>query len=310
MSVSIENFVAPIPAPPRDVASIWRLTLKRIDPLVVLNRGVRDPHVYCIHPVTGDVIGLRGFAGHFGDLRLHAIQVPKDQMNGAFASSIEAVAARYVDLVTTRQPEGPIHLVGWSAGAIIALEMARQLEAIGRSVPLIAALDGAPCNTGAGRKPWDPRYLLALAVNLPRWIHDDANQDWSWRGIVKRVEGKLAYRFGIGASPRAAALSSQGTLDGETIGKLAASDGWQSDQKAFIHALYKAMVDYVPEPYDGRVVVYETKTQPLIHLRQIGAAWKAIAPRTEIVPIEGNHTGMVENPTIGIIARDFLGRLA
>ena len=308
MSVLSENLAAPA-APTRQVASIWRLTLKRVDPLVVLNRGDRDPHVYCIHPVTGDVIGLRGFADHFGDLRLHAIQVPKDQMNGAFATSIEAIATRYVDLVTKRQPEGPIHLVGWSAGAIIALEMARQLRALGRTVPLIAALDGAPCNTGAGWKPWDPRYLLALAINLPRWIRDDANQDWSWRGIVNRLEGKLAYRFGIGAAPRGPSLASQGTLDGETIRKLAESDGWRGDQKAFIHAMYKAMIDYVPKPYDGAVVVYETRTQPLIHLRQIGAAWKAIAPRTEIVPIEGNHTGMVVDPAIGVIARHFLSKL-
>ena len=296
--------------PGREVASIWRLTLKRVDPLVVLNRGSRDPHVYCIHPITGDVVGLQGFADHFGDLRLHAIQVPKDKMNGAFATSIEAIATRYVDLITKKQPEGPIHLVGWSAGAIIALEMARQLEVLGRSVPLLTALDGAPCNTGAGWRPWDPRYLLALAVNLPRWIKDDANQDWSLRGIVKRIEGKLAYRFGIGASSREASLSSQGTLDGETIRKLAESDGWQSDQKAFIHAIYKAMIDYVPKPYAGRVVVYETKTQPLVHLRQIGAAWNAIAPRTEIVPVEGNHTGMVADPAIGRIARDFLSKLA
>ena len=74
--------------------------------------------------------------------------------------------------------------------------------------------------------------------------------------------------------------------------------------------MYKAMVDYVPKPYDGHVVVYETKTQPLIHLRQIGAAWRAIAPRSEIVTIEGNHTGMVEDPAIGVIARHFLAKLA
>ena len=309
MSVVGENLVAS-ETPAREVASIWRLTLKRVSPLVVLNRGHHDPHVYCIHPVTGDVIGLRGLADHFGDLRLHAIQVPKDQMNGAFATTIEAVATRYVELITARQPEGPIHLVGWSAGAIIALEMARQLRDLGRSVPLLAALDGAPCNTGAGWKVRDPRYLLALAANLPRWIRDDSNQDWSPRGIARRIEGKLAYRYGIGAATSAPSLSSRGTLDGETIRKLAESDGWQGEQKAFIHAMYDAMVDYIPMPYSGNVVVYETKTQPLFHLRQIGAAWAAIAPGAEIVAIEGNHTGMVTDPAIGIIARHFLSRLA
>ena len=138
--------------------------------------------------------------------------------------------------------------------------MARQLRGLGRSVRLVAALDGAPCNTGAGWKAWDPRYLFALAINLPRWIRDDTNQDWSIRSVISRIEGKLAYRFGIGVSPCASALPDRGTLDGETIRKLAANDGWRADQKAFLHAMYKAMIDYVPQPYHGPVVVYETKT--------------------------------------------------
>jgi thioesterase domain-containing protein len=309
MTNATDSAATELQPPPREAASIWRLTLKRANPLVVLNHGPRDPHVYCIHGVTGDVIGLKGFASHFGDLRLQAIQVPKEQMNGAFATSIESIAARYVELITKAQPNGPIHLVGWSAGAIIALEMAHQFQGLGRSVPLIAALDGAPCNTGAGLKPWRPRYLLALAINLPRWIKDDMDQDWSLRGIVKRIEGKLAYRFGLGASSRGPSLPSQGTLDGETIRRLYERGGWRGEQKAFIHSMYKAMIDYVPKPYDGHVVAYETRTQPLIRLRQIGASWQAIAPRTEIVPVKGNHTKMIEDPAIGIIVRHFLSRL-
>lgn len=295
--------------PPDKIASIWRLTVKRAAPLVVLNRGVNDPHVYCIHGITGDVIGLKGFAEHFGDRRLHAIQVPREQMSDSFATSIEAIAKKHVEVIQNEQADGPIHLVGWSAGAIIALEMACQLKAFGRDVPLLAALDGAPCNTGAGLRVWDPRYLLALAINMPRWIKEDMSQDWSLHGIIDRIEGKIAYRFGSGASSRDLSLSSQDTLDGETITKLAERGGWGRDQKAFIYAMYKAMVDYVPKPYDSRVIAYQTRTQPLIRLRQIGEAWKAIAPHAEVVTVEGNHSKMIENPAIGKIAQHFLTRL-
>jgi thioesterase domain-containing protein len=294
---------------PGQISSIWRLTGKRANPLVVLNKGASDPHVYCIHGVTGDVIGLQGFAEQFGDRVLHAIQVPKEQMNGSFVTSIEAIATRHVEIIQNSQPDGPIHLVGWSAGAIIALEMACQFKQRGRDVPLLAALDGAPCNTGAGLKAWDPRYLLALAINLPRWIKDDTSQDWSLSGIINRIEGKIVFRFGSGVPLRAPSMSSQDTLDGETITKLAERSGWQSDQKAFIHGIYKAMIDYVPKPYDGHVIAYETRTQPLIRLRQIGAAWKAIAPHTEVVTVEGNHSRMIEYPAIVKIAQHFVSRL-
>lgn len=287
-------------------ATIWRLALKRAKPIVKLNNGSRGPRVYCIHPVTGDVVGLQVLADHFGMQQLHGIQVPKQDMNAAYAGSIEAMATRYVTMIAALQPEGPINLMGWSAGAIIALEMAQQFVKLGREVPLLVALDGAPCNTGAGLRIWHPLYIVKLALNLPRWIRDDRSQDWSWRGILRRLESKLVYRFGVGVTK----LPSQQTLDGETIQTLLETKGWLGEQKAFIHAMYKAMVDYVPAPYAGRVLVFETKTQPLIHLRQIGATWKKIAARTQIVLLEGNHSSIIADPTSGIIARHLLDCLA
>ena len=184
--------------------------------------------------------------------------------------------------------------------------MARQLRGLGREVPLLVALDGAPCNTGAGLKAWHPLYALKLIANLPRWIRDDREQDWSWRGVLNRIEGKLALRFGV----RASALPNVETMDAETVDDLLQSRGWTLDQKAFIHALYRAMVDYVPAPYAGRVLVFETRTQPLYHLRQIGAAWRAIAPACEIVLLEGNHSAIISEPAVGIIARHLSAKMA
>lgn len=293
-------------APEHLSASIWRLALKRAKPVVLLNDGESAFPLYCIHPVSGDVVGLRDLAGLLHLQRFYGIQVPADRMNGAFAASIEVMARHYIELIAAHQPEGPIALAGWSAGAIIALEMAQELRRRGREVPVLVALDGAPCNTGAGISVWNPFYVLKLLVNLPRWIRDDRQQDWSLRGVVKRLESKLAYRFGIGASK----VTGQDTLDAETMVDVLSAGNWSSDQKAFMYAMHKAMVDYRPAVYDGRVLVYETETQPLYHLRQIGAAWKKIAPATEVVSIRGNHTGLVKQPSIDVIARHLCMRLA
>ena len=290
----------------RAVSPIWRLALKRVDPIVLLNEGRPECPIYCVHPISGDIVGLRDFARLLGDRRFYGIQVPKEKMTAEFGGSIELIAKTYVDLIVALQPEGRLVLAGWSAGAIIALEMAQQLRLIGREVPLLVALDGAPCNTGAGLAQWHPLYILKLISNLPRWIRDDREQDWSWRGIVSRIEGKLAMRFGIGGS----ALPSVQTMDAGTVDGLMQSSGWLPEQKAFMYAMYKAMVDYVPTPYPGRVLVFETQTQPLYHLRQIGEAWRAIARSAEIVAVAGNHSGIVSEPAIGAIARDLLTRIA
>ena len=72
--------------------------------------------------------------------------------------------------------------------------------------------------------------------------------------------------------------------------------------------MYKAMAAYVPRFYAGRVLVFETGTQPLTHLRQVGAAWRKICPECEIVPLLGNHSGLIIEPTAGLLATEIVNR--
>ena len=298
--MSIENVEPPTVASyeQREVASIWRLAIKNCNSLICLNNGPKKNPLYCVHPITGDVVGLRDLASLINGYRFYGIQVPSDRMNSEFSRTVEGMARYYVRLISDSEPEGPITLAGWSSGAIIALEMAHLLRAQGREIPLLIALDGAPCNSG-GRLPiWHPLYALKLIWNLPRWIRDDRIQDWSLRGILQRLRSKLIIRFGMGSST----IANVDTLDAETIQRLFDADGWLPGQKSFIHAMYKAMLAYVPKPYEGRVIVYETRTQPLYHLRQIGVAWRQLATRVEVVSLPGNHSRLILPPTIGIIA--------
>jgi phthiocerol/phenolphthiocerol synthesis type-I polyketide synthase E len=55
---------------------------------------------------------------------------------------IKRIAAEQVRLARQVQPEGPYTLAGWSFGAVVAHEMARQLVGAGQSVDLLACLDG------------------------------------------------------------------------------------------------------------------------------------------------------------------------
>jgi thioesterase domain-containing protein len=51
------------------------------------------------------------------------------------------MAAAYVDEILAGCPDGPLHLGGWSAGGVIAVEVARRLRERGRPVGLVALLD-------------------------------------------------------------------------------------------------------------------------------------------------------------------------
>ncbi len=56
-------------------------------------------------------------------------------------SSIEAMAAHYVDAIRRAQPVGPYRLGGHSLGGRVAQEMARQLEITGQDIEFLAVID-------------------------------------------------------------------------------------------------------------------------------------------------------------------------
>lgn len=277
---------------------LWRLVSRRAGPIATLNRGGPGLAFYCVHSIGGDVTKFYSLAQALGqEQRFYGIQVPKDKMTATFAASIEEIARYYVETLNAFQPEGKIVIGGWSVGAIIAFEMAQQLRAIGRDVPLLVAIDGAPCNTGGGISPWNPRYVWKLIANVPRWLRDDQQKTWSWRAFNRRILRKLTFHTQVSLP----ALGSRQTLHGDAVSDLLKSDGWSTGQTAFMRALFVAGRDYVPKPYAGRVVVYEARTQPLWHLLQVGAAWKKIAEQTEIVVLKGGHTSLVHEPAISAL---------
>jgi len=71
--------------------------------------------------------------------------------------NIEAIAAHYIQSILEQNPSGPYALAGYSFGGIIAFEMARQLEAMGKEVKMLAMFD-----TYAYRSPHFDTPLVKL----------------------------------------------------------------------------------------------------------------------------------------------------
>ena len=73
-------------------------------------------------------------------------------MPGVPITSIPAIAAHCIETMRKVQPDGPYLLAGYSAGGVVAYEVAQQLTAAGQKVELLALLDTfAPPATMIGR---------------------------------------------------------------------------------------------------------------------------------------------------------------
>jgi thioesterase domain-containing protein len=270
----------------------------------------RAPSLYCVHALSG--AGGADFADLgrlMPDVRFFGIQAPPKKMwDMAFGGSVEAIAAYYVNALVKFQPRGPLMLGGWSAGAIIALEMAQQLTKIHcREVSVLVAFDAAPENSAAGLRPWHPLYLVELGRNLPAWFAQEGIFETGflrslWRQVAKKTValGKTAIAHARGDS-LAAGFAVEGFMD------LARFPPFQ---RSFMKRLYDALLRYKPERYAGRVLVYEAEVKPPYRVPQVARIWRGIAPSVDAVCVEGTtHLSILKTPHVRALAEDLQPRI-
>src|SRR6202012_3200805 len=107
------------------------------------------------------------------DCAFYGLQVP-DRLAGSAGATLEEMAAHYIEALREVRPAGPYSLGGWPMGGVVAFEMARQLEAAGETVDLVALIASrAPVPRGEPR----PERLAGgalvafFAADLARLFH-------------------------------------------------------------------------------------------------------------------------------------------
>ena len=268
------------------------------------------PAFYCVHSVSGaagtDFLDLGRRLE--SNVRFYGIQAPPKRMEEPdFGTTIEAIADYYAAALTAHQPSGPLLVGGYCIGAIVALEMAKNLISRGREVGPLIVIDGAPENTGVVIRRWTPRYLLELARNLRGWIiHADLMRSlsvqsllWSIRSNTSAIgKGVIGLKWG------------EKLGGGYSIDAIMDVSRYPAAQQLFINRFFASLYEYAPHNYSGDVVVYEAKITRLLYLPQLGRTWKKFAPQSEIVGVVGTHISMMREPYVDALANDLRKRVA
>jgi pyochelin synthetase len=111
--------------------------------LVPLHAGAGSP-IFMVHPAGGSVAAYRELARRL-DRACFGLAASEP-----LPDTLQALAKGYVAEIRAASA-GPYTIMGWSSGAVIALEMAAQLEAAGERVTRLIVLDApAPTNPPPG----------------------------------------------------------------------------------------------------------------------------------------------------------------
>ena len=131
-------------------------------PVVRLRQGEDRPPFFCVHPIDGNVLCYTDLAGNMEEGQpFYGIQAKGLDGIEEPHRDFPDMAEDYAAAIRSVQKRGPYYLGGWSAGGIVALEVAQRLQAAGQTVALLVLLDTVFPARRLGRIAWFERLLGA-----------------------------------------------------------------------------------------------------------------------------------------------------
>jgi FkbH-like protein len=274
--------------------------------LVPIQPGGDLPPLFLVHGAGGDVLwGYANLAAHMvADRPIYGIK-SRGQVGLEECKTITEMAKAYVEAIQTRQKHGPYYLGGYCFGGNVAYEMARLFEAQGEQVAMVALLDSSPSNAGYEDTHWtSPKFAWRFSRNALYWLLDFARQPLKVQAqFVSRkgrvVGRKLRDRF-VGKS--------SGKVDLEEIIDL---NHFPEHELRLWQTHIQALVEHTDQPYDGSVVLFRTRGQPVFCSFEDDFCWGKLARKgVRIVRIPGAHENIFMEPNVKMLAQALSRALA
>jgi acyl transferase domain-containing protein/thioesterase domain-containing protein len=273
LDTSMPGTPAPTAAPASNVIQLPRAW----SPLVAICRGAPEHRpLFCVHGAGGNVLNFKVISDRLGpQLPFYGLQAQGVDGRLPPLTTIEDMAAQYVEAVKTVDPTGPYRLAGYSGGGVIAYEMAQQLRREGREVETIMMIDTLAPEAARRKVP------LLQKVWLKRHWTLDFMLDWPNRRRRGR-EMQRNYQLALEKLAR-----------GEPL----------PPELADFH-LFRNFTDaqerYQPRPYDGELVLFRAALAETVYLYagdKLG--WDEVATGDiRVSVVRGSHFSMMAEPGV------------
>lgn len=261
----------------------------RLKAIPIQPKGDRPPFVFVdAYPM------YRHLARRLGpDQPLLGLPSP-DASAMALPYRLEDFAALQVRLIREIQPVGPYFLGGWSASAMLAYEVAQQIQRQGEKVGLLVLFDieaetgveelspaiaawSRACRFAQNLRFHCSKLLTVGGTNVPAYL----GERLKWMQILASARlWTVLYRMHLMAGWKL--------------------DGWMLNTDRILHHSFRC---YRPRPYSGRVVVFQRSERPVDRYRDPGSGWdELVTGGLEVYEVPGDHMSIFLEPNVKVMA--------
>jgi thioesterase domain-containing protein len=242
--------------------------------------GTRPP-LYIVHGAGGNVVNFYSLTTRIGsDQPVYGVQAQALEADQPALYRIEEMAAHYLKEIRRVQPKGPYHILGYSFGGTVVLEMAHQLHAAGERVGLLGMLD-TRANISLETTSDKPGEQSRLMGYVHRNMDQKGGKAW-WNFFVRDLKER---------KPRYVTF-----LAAKMFSKIPASLKDTYEINSF------AQRNYRKEPFPGRLTLFRASKQE----REIPSdnGWGPyFLEGIEIHEIPGDHWEVLSEPSIDVLAK-------
>ncbi len=165
--------------------------------IVPIKAGSSKTPLYIVCGGGGTVFTFEKFAYMLDDDQpVYGFQQPSDiEELEQFPDTIEAIAAKYVVEMLVVDANGPYALSGHCIGGVIALEMARILEGMGKKIKLLAMFDVILPDNNPAIIPCTKNFFLIPEKMKKAWEKFTLKIDFETFLLTKHSKDDLVYKF-------------------------------------------------------------------------------------------------------------------
>ena len=254
--------------------------------VVLLRAGGAAPPLFFIHGVGGVLPQLQTLLDRLDpEHPVYAIRSQAFDPHSPTLLRLEEMAACYLADVRKTVADGPIGLVGFSFGGMVAFEMAQQMLSAGCVPPALFMLDSMDMSRSKREAQVSPatHRALDLAARLRRRFQEAFAEPDSLAYIRDKFTAR-AHRAFYSITARL--------------------------HMPFRHSVHNpshvnwfAAVNYVPRPYPERFYLFKAKDHYWEPRTPYDLGWGPWAPGgVKVFEIPGNHTSLFKEPNVSILA--------